>query len=269
MEGRWVADAHEHCLAKGSWDQWFGTAATVIPDSFEDYARIFHGGSWARGSWPRSQRCSARTPPGGQGIFQAVWVGWGGFDPGTGGIPTGTGGPLSAARGFREYWVFRGTIAEPARPPWFRDGSDGDGLDVNTQTPNLARPADRSWCLATGVDFDSTLVGGTAELVAAAGGCRSRRANGVHCLPAQLGMNFFGFRLGCSDFISARTPATCGDAMEVPPSSPYLLLDGCVMQNTSTLSLRDGLVQGRGRESCHCAPHPGRPCRRIDRCPCT
>jgi hypothetical protein len=34
------------------------------------------------------------------------------------------------------------------------------------QSPNLFWPADRSWCVATEIDLDSTLVGGTAQLVA-------------------------------------------------------------------------------------------------------
>ena len=33
------------------------------------------------------------------------------------------------------------------------------------QSPNLFWPADRAWCAASELDFDSTLVGGTAELV--------------------------------------------------------------------------------------------------------
>jgi hypothetical protein len=32
---------------------------------------------------------------------------------------------------------------------------------------NLFWPADRSWCVATEVDFDSTLVGGDTALIAA------------------------------------------------------------------------------------------------------
>jgi len=40
------------------------------------------------------------------------------------------------------------------RPGWF-----------DAQSPNLFWPADRTWCVAREIDFDSTLVGGTAELV--------------------------------------------------------------------------------------------------------
>jgi hypothetical protein len=34
------------------------------------------------------------------------------------------------------------------------------------QSPNLFWPEDRAWCVATEIDFDSTLVGGSAQLIA-------------------------------------------------------------------------------------------------------
>jgi hypothetical protein len=36
---------------------------------------------------------------------------------------------------------------------------------LDPQSPSLLWPVDRSWCLATEIDFDSTLVGGSRELV--------------------------------------------------------------------------------------------------------
>lgn len=96
----------------------------------------------------------------GQAVFQAVWAGWGSFEPGNGGIPAGMGERLQVGGGLREYWVFRASTAELALPPWRADGT-------HSETPNLVWPEDRSWCLATEVDFDSTLVGGPAELIAA------------------------------------------------------------------------------------------------------
>jgi hypothetical protein len=53
-------------------------------------------------------------------------------------------GPLSAATKIG-YW---------ATPTWFLH-----------QSPNLFWPADRAWCAATEIDFDSTLVGGSAQLI--------------------------------------------------------------------------------------------------------
>ncbi|NAZ86331.1 hypothetical protein [Kineococcus indalonis] len=37
----------------------------------------------------------------------------------------------------------------------------------DAQSPNLLWPLDRSWCLASEIDFDSTLIGGSAELIKA------------------------------------------------------------------------------------------------------
>jgi len=51
-------------------------------------------------------------------------------------------GPLPAAAGIGHRWD----------PHW-------------TQSPNLFWPADQSWCVASEIDFDSTLIGGTAALV--------------------------------------------------------------------------------------------------------
>ncbi|POH58414.1 hypothetical protein [Arthrobacter glacialis] len=96
-------------------------------------------------------------------IFHAVWVGWGGFEPGVGyGVPVSGDGNLAVAGGFREYFVFHGNGANLAQPPWF-----GDAGRLNAQSPNLAWPQDKSWCMATEIDFDSTVVGGSAELIAA------------------------------------------------------------------------------------------------------
>ena len=42
---------------------------------------------------------------------------------------------------------------------------DEDGFDFDPHSPNLWWPADRAWCVATEIDFDSTLVAGSTELV--------------------------------------------------------------------------------------------------------
>jgi len=55
-------------------------------------------------------------------------------------------GPLSAATKIG-YW---------ASPTWFLH-----------QSPNLFWPADRAWCAASEIDFDSTLIGGSTELIQA------------------------------------------------------------------------------------------------------
>jgi len=61
----------------------------------------------------------------------------------------------------RDYLLLRGPLTATA------DLARYDGDLPWTQSPNLFWPADRAWCVATEVDFDSTLVGGSAELIAA------------------------------------------------------------------------------------------------------
>jgi hypothetical protein len=56
----------------------------------------------------------------------------------------------------RDYILFSGPLQAAGRlgvpSPW-------------TQSPNLFWPADRAWCVASEIDFDSTLVGGSRKLI--------------------------------------------------------------------------------------------------------
>ncbi|WP_369054884.1 hypothetical protein [Kineococcus terrestris] len=62
----------------------------------------------------------------------------------------------------REYLLFNGPLhaalgmGDQVTDDWFLP-----------QSPNLLWPADRSWCLASEIDFDSTLIGGSVELIEA------------------------------------------------------------------------------------------------------
>ena len=60
----------------------------------------------------------------------------------------------------RDYLLFRGQLADLLHLGWTYPGGADD-----LQSPNLMWPADRSWFVATEIDFDSTLVGGSEELV--------------------------------------------------------------------------------------------------------
>ena len=60
----------------------------------------------------------------------------------------------------RGYLLFRGQLTDLGHLGWtYRGGTE------DLQSPNLMWPADKSWFVATEIDFDSTLVGGTEELV--------------------------------------------------------------------------------------------------------
>jgi hypothetical protein len=73
----------------------------------------------------------------------------------------------------REYVLFTGSVAELARPDWVLDVpwrdrvAEAHGFAPDAQSPSLVWPADRTWVLVTEVDFDSTVVGGSRELIAA------------------------------------------------------------------------------------------------------
>lgn len=60
----------------------------------------------------------------------------------------------------RDYLLFDTDLAELTRPDW----SDSARWDRDS-SPNLLWPDDRAWMLATEIDFDSTLVGGTRAMV--------------------------------------------------------------------------------------------------------
>lgn len=57
----------------------------------------------------------------------------------------------------RSYLLFTGSLTDAA--------GIGDPDGIWKQSPNLFWPLDRSWCVATEIDFDSTLVGGSRRLV--------------------------------------------------------------------------------------------------------
>ncbi|MCT9819495.1 hypothetical protein N3K63_04255 [Microbacterium sp. W1N] len=73
----------------------------------------------------------------------------------------------------RNHVLFRGGVAElvdPAwelRMPWRDRPSEAQGFPPSAQSPSLVWPADRAWVWVSEVDWDSTVVGGSAELIRA------------------------------------------------------------------------------------------------------
>lgn len=84
----------------------------------------------------------------------------------------------------RAFVLFRGDVAEFAvddwrmRMPWRDHPAEAMGFAPSAQSPSLLWPADRAWVMVSEVDFDSTIVGGSRELVDAI--CRSP---GLEALP--------------------------------------------------------------------------------------
>lgn len=120
------------------------------------------------------------TPPQ-QPCLMAIWEGFGWVD-GQGAGLYGVGGsaelpaayPAEVLAGprlrtpFRDYLLFTGPLRSAQqlghRTPEALRGQWPDEW-LARQSPNLLWPDDRSWCVATEIDFDSTLVGGPADLV--------------------------------------------------------------------------------------------------------
>lgn len=140
-------------------------------------------------------------------VTLGVWVGWGELHPGTGGVFGWFGDGVDqqaaaaeatqrfhreqaqavspdiarAAAGLpdgsydaalvlpaREYVLLTGTLDELADPTWpYRAGIGWRAGGDYGPMPSLMWPADRAWCVATEIDFDSTLVGGSRPLVEA------------------------------------------------------------------------------------------------------
>lgn len=73
----------------------------------------------------------------------------------------------------RSHVLFRGGVSELADPDWelhvpWRDRpAEEHGFAPSAHSPSLIWPVDRAWVLVTEVDFDSTIVAGSPELVAA------------------------------------------------------------------------------------------------------
>lgn len=71
----------------------------------------------------------------------------------------------------RNHILFRGGIAELADPDWARTmpwrdpDRERHGLDPVAESPSIVWPADHAWVMVSEVDFDSTIVGGSPELI--------------------------------------------------------------------------------------------------------
>jgi len=118
---------------------------------------------------------------GGQDCFHALWEGWGWVDGAgvkvlssnddghTEPVPApelGVSGEVWAMPRLRlphrDYLLFRGPLQAALDMGWH--GSPGG---FEPQSPSLLWPANHSWCVSTEIDFDSTLVGGSEDLISA------------------------------------------------------------------------------------------------------
>lgn len=161
--------------------QWHALIGAADP--YADESELWTGGRPEQGNLvlPQLQAlCDTLEPhtstP--EDCFFAMWEGWGSHngssvritlaEDGSGGAgpvpPLYTVGELTSQRlalPMREYLLLRGPLSAMSAIARY-DGPEAWW----TQSPSIFWPADRSWCVATEIDFDSTLVGGSAEAVA-------------------------------------------------------------------------------------------------------
>lgn len=113
--------------------------------------------------------------------FFCLWEGWGWIDgnvtvlrASTGGAAIGSEEPIAPAFSAEE--LSRPRVHLPRRDYLLLAGSLAAALQIgcwvsadwfDPQSPNLFWPADQAWCVASEIDFDSTLLGGTTELIEA------------------------------------------------------------------------------------------------------
>jgi hypothetical protein len=159
---------HAHALMQ--WHALVGSA-----DWLNMTGSLWEGGDPHRGNLAHEALavlcdCLARHTATPEDCYFAVWEGWNGLE-GYGWLSDADElclfSPIALSRHrllrlpHRKYLVLAGPLSTA-----LRIGSWGLGRFF-PQSPNLFWPADHTWCVASEIDFDSTLVGGTASLVKA------------------------------------------------------------------------------------------------------
>jgi hypothetical protein len=115
--------------------------------------------------------------------FFALWEGWGWIPGGESvadlraslGTPGTTDAPVAAVPpAFREEVMSGRRLHHPGRDYLLFSGPLEAAMDLGhwpsrdwfvSQSPSLIWPTDNSWCVATEVDFDSTLIAGDNHLI--------------------------------------------------------------------------------------------------------
>jgi hypothetical protein len=107
----------------------------------------------------------------------AVWEGWGDLTGGEMVVSAASPGPPPSIRRAPSQWqlnVRAPRFETPGRAYYLFSGRLDDALRIGSwptedwflpRSPNLFWPDDRTWCIASEIDFDSTLVGGPSDLI--------------------------------------------------------------------------------------------------------
>jgi hypothetical protein len=184
----------------------FGAVTLQVPGCFPAYARICHPAEDADGlrvDWATVARATGRTPHalmqwhalvGSPDAFNFTGSLWPGREPERGNLVSDqlrslcdvlsahTADPACCFAGIWAGWGWTGSnwsdagqLCLPDREYLLLEGplsatdevGHDEGLVPGSQSPNLLWPADRAWFVASEIDFDSTLVGGTEDLIGA------------------------------------------------------------------------------------------------------
>lgn len=123
------------------------------------------------------QILAQHTPAPAQCWF-AVWEGWGDLRETGHVVSSGLGGLPPPVRRAPAKWqldLHAAKFALPHRVYYLFTGPLDDAAKIGTwvtrdwfvpRSPNIFWPSDRSWCVASEIDFDSTIVGGPTDLIA-------------------------------------------------------------------------------------------------------
>ena len=180
----------------------FGAVSLQVPNCFPAYARICHPAKDVDGlpvDWVTVASATGRTPHalmqwhalvGSPDPFNFTGSLWPGQEPDLGNLESDqlialcdvlNAHSADVSRCFVGIWVGWGwaglagsheQLRRPGREYFLLEGPLSAAGDVanegwNTHSPNLLWPEDRTWFVASEIDFDSTLVGGTEDLIGA------------------------------------------------------------------------------------------------------
>ena len=181
MQWRSISGTREHVTTQGRWPRRYQASTTTSE---------WTGAEPEMGNLPPPALTAlldvlARYTPD-DDCYHAVWEGWGWLDGrGVAYLVASDTTPVPAAPvpqpalppevlagprlrlPSRDYILFRGPLRAALaigddHGGWRTD--DGESW-FSPQSPNLVWPVDRSWCMATEIDFDSTLVAGSRDLI--------------------------------------------------------------------------------------------------------
>ncbi|WKK73075.1 hypothetical protein Q0F99_09645 [Rathayibacter oskolensis] len=114
--------------------------------------------------------------------------------------PTGWEHPEIAAAEYlslpgRDCLLFALDVRALADTGWARDSGFADASGTTVQTPIAMWPEDRAWYLASEIDFDSTVVGGSRELIDALVALAAEGTIEALPLPAEVDLTSTGDRV--------------------------------------------------------------------------